>query len=96
MGYAKVNIRYIPVFADRDIVMRTLNISEVGGELQQLLKEENPVDEDIGILDAEGHLYGVIITKDAYDFFLAKTEEKENRVDIQTIRNFHESGESNR
>lgn len=74
--------------------MRTIKLSETGVELVKLIKEDHPIDEDIGILDSDGAVCGVVITKDAYDFFLKKVEEEEDRIDEQTIREFRQSGES--
>jgi hypothetical protein len=34
-----------------------------------------------------------VLTKDAYEFFLRKVEEEEDRQDLQTVRDFHESRE---
>lgn len=75
--------------------MRTINLDMVGQDLIDLINEENLLDEDIGILDINGNLRGVIITKAAYDFFLEKIEEEEDRIDKETIEEFHVSGEKN-
>lgn len=73
--------------------MRTINKSDIGRKLAILLDEEHPIDEDIGILDEKGMVSGVVITRDAYAFFLRKVEEEEDRVDNETIEEFHRSGE---
>jgi hypothetical protein len=73
--------------------MRTIEIGKIGLELIELLNERDPVEEDIGILDENGNLIGVIITKDAYDFFIRKVEEEEDRHDLETVNEFHNSGE---
>lgn len=73
--------------------MRTIEIGKIGLELIELLNERDPVEEDIGILDENGNLIGVIITKDAYDFFIRKVEEEEDRQDLETVNEFHNSGE---
>lgn len=73
--------------------MRTINKAEIGEKLTLLLDEKHPVDEDIGILDEKGMVSGVVITKDAYEFFLRKVEEEEDRVDHETVEEFHRSGE---
>jgi len=54
------------------------------------------VDEDIGILAKDGNPIAVIIKKDAYDFFIRKVEEEEDRQDLKTVEEFHKSGEKNR
>ena len=57
--------------------MRTIDINRVGPELVDFINEQNPIDEDIGILDEYGGLSGVVITRDAYEFFLRKVEEED-------------------
>jgi len=71
--------------------MRTVKLEAVGKELAELISESNPVDEDIGILDKEGNVLGVVITGEAYNFFLEKIEEEEDRIDIETVKDFHQS-----
>lgn len=73
--------------------MRTIDIGGIGDNLRSLIDERDPIDEDIGILGADGELLGVLLTKDAYEFFLRKVEEEEDRRDLQTVKDFHESGE---
>ena len=76
--------------------MRTVNKKEIGQKLAVLLDEENPIDEDIGILDEFGKISAAVITKAAYEFFLAQVEAAEDRVDLAAVREFHESGEKNK
>ena len=45
-----------------------------------LVSEINPIDEDIGLLNKQGSLLGVITSKDAYEFFLRKAEEEEDLI----------------
>ena len=73
--------------------MRTINEKDIGNKLSLLLKEEHPIDEDIGIINSKGNVSGVIITQEAYEFFLRKVEEEEDRIDIQTVETFDNSGE---
>jgi len=73
--------------------MRKISKDDVGEELQSLLVEQHPLEEDIGIFDEKDELSGVVITKDAYDFFLRKVEEEEDRIDNETIEEFNKSGE---
>ena len=73
--------------------MRTIDIGEVGGKFRDLINERDPIDEDIGILGTDGELLGVVLTKDAYEFFLRKVEEEEDRQDLRTVKDFHESEE---
>ena len=75
--------------------MRTINKNEIGDKLIALLEEENPIDEDIRILDENGSIAAAIITSDAYQFFLKKIEEEEDRIDNRTVQEFHNSGEMN-
>ena len=73
--------------------MRTINKNDVGEKLTLLLDEKQPIDEDIGIIDEKGMVSGVVITKDAYEFFLKKAEEEEDKIDNETVEEFHKSGE---
>lgn len=75
--------------------MREIDAEDVGRKLLDLINEEHPIEEDIGILNAEGKLLGVLITPDAYQFFLHKVEEEEDRADLASIREFDNSGERN-
>ncbi len=76
--------------------MRTVNKNEIGQRLVSLLDEEHPVDEDIGIVDDNGEISGVVVTQAAYAFFLRKVEEEEDRIDGETIEKFHSSGEKDK
>ena len=60
-----------------------------------LLEEESPIDEDIGIVDSSGNVLGVVITEQAYKFFLDKVEEEEDRIDLESVRQFDKPGEKN-
>jgi len=73
--------------------MREVKRSEIGEKLIQLLAEEHPVEEDIGILDDDGNLLGVVISSQAYDFFLRKVEEAEDEMDDDSAEHFRGSGE---
>jgi len=72
--------------------MRSINKNEIGEKLIVLLDEENPLDEDITILDEHGGITAAIITGDAYQFFLKKIEEEEDKIDNKTVEEFHNSG----
>ncbi len=73
--------------------MKTIDMEKIGRNLIDLINERDPIDEDIGVLDKDGNISRVIITKDAYEFFLQKVEEEENRIDRKTVDEFHNSGE---
>ena len=73
--------------------MRTINKKEIGEKLILLLNEENPIDEDIKILDENGTILAAIISNEAYRFFLRKVEEEEDKIDNKTVEEFHKSGE---
>ena len=73
--------------------VREIKKTQIGKQLADLLAEEHPVEEDIGILDEDGNVLGVIITPRAYDFFLRKAEEAEDEMDRQTADDFRGSGE---
>jgi len=72
--------------------MRNIDIEKIGKELVELINEENQID-DIGILNKDGDLLGVLISPQAYEFFLEKAEEEEDRIDKETVAEFHKSGE---
>ena len=69
--------------------MRTIRFEDIGSRLQALLQEEHPVDDDIAILQHGDTVLGVIVTPEAYEFLLQKTEEEEDRIDQDTVENFH-------
>lgn len=73
--------------------MRTIRSHKIGKELLDLINEEDPIDDDIGIEDENGRILGVLIPEKAYQFFLDKVEEEEDRIDIETINEFRASGE---
>jgi len=75
--------------------MRTINKDEIGEKLIFLLDEENPIDEDISILNENGSITAAIITSEAYQFFLKKVEEEEDIIDNKTVEKFYESREMN-
>ncbi len=75
--------------------MRRIHKTEIGKKLILLMDEENPIDEDIKIIDETGSVAAVIISEKAYQFFLKKVEEEEDIIDNKTIDDFHKSGEMN-
>ena len=74
--------------------MRKIAKIDIGEKLQNLLNEQDLHEEDIGIFEEE-NLLGVLITKEAYKFFLRKVEEEEDKIDNRTVQEFHKSGEKN-
>ena len=72
--------------------MRKIAKIDIGEKLQKLLNEQDLHEEDIGIFEEE-NLLGVLITKEAYKFFLRKVEEEEDKIDNRTVQEFHKSGE---
>jgi len=69
--------------------MRSIRKKDLGEKLILLLNEDNPLDEDIQILDETGSVTAAIITDKAYQFFLAKVEEEEDELDNKTVESFH-------
>ncbi|MBB5020047.1 hypothetical protein HNQ59_003360 [Chitinivorax tropicus] len=71
--------------------MREINSTLVGTDLLAMLAEEEPLEEDIGILDSDGKVLGVVISPEAYRFFLKKLEEEEeeDRLDDESVNEFH-------
>jgi len=64
-------------------------LNDIGGKLLNLVLEENPVSEDIGIIDENGELIAVIIPKYLYDFLQEKVEETEDILDREAVEEFH-------
>ena len=64
-------------------------MNDIGGKLLNLVLEENPVSEDIGIIDENGELLAVIIPKYLYDFLQEKVEETEDILDREAVEEFH-------
>ena len=73
--------------------MRTIRKSALGPEFIRLLEEEEPDEEDIGVVDEDDNLLGVLISEQAYRFFLRKAEEAEDMLDLALADEFHHSGE---
>lgn len=73
--------------------MRIIDIEKIGKEFTELINEKNPIDDDIGVTNKHGDLLGVLISPKAYEFFLEKVEEEEDRIDRETVAEFHKSGE---
>ena len=73
--------------------MRKIQAEQIGKALLDLINELDPIDEDIGIVDDKNNVLGVIINNAAYNFFLKKVEQEEDRLDRQTVEEFHNSGE---
>lgn len=76
--------------------MRTIDIGKIGDELTELLNEKKPVDDDIGVINQQGSLLGVLISPQAYEFFLKKVQEVEDYIDRETVAEFQKSGERNK
>lgn len=76
--------------------MRRVELDGLPKETIQLINEENPFSEDIGIYDHEGNLSAVIITPDAYAYFLRKIEEDEDKQDAESLKGFDGSEELNK
>ena len=73
--------------------MRRIEMDSLPKEAIQLIKEENPLSEDIGIYDQSGDLSAIIITPEAYSYFLRKVEEDEDRQDTESSKDFNSSEE---
>ncbi len=68
--------------------MRRIELDSLSNEAVQLINEENPLAEDIGIYDKNGDLSSVIITPSAYAYFLKKVEEDEDKQDSEALKDF--------
>ena len=73
--------------------MRKIQLNDLPNEVVKLLNEENPLYEDIGISDEKGELQGVIITPEAYSYFIKKIEEDEDKEDLDFLNNFDSKSE---
>jgi len=76
--------------------MSEIDTSEIGEKLLSLINERDPIDEDISIVDNSGNVVAVVITQQAYQFFLDKVEEEEDKIDLESVRHFDKSGEKNK
>ncbi len=75
--------------------MQTISINDIGHKMAEMIQNEDPIEEDIGIVNEKGELLGAFILKDAYEFFLKKVEEEEDELDLESVKKFQESGEKN-
>lgn len=73
--------------------MRRIELNSLPKEAIALIKEKNPLSEDIGIFNESGDISAVIITLEAYEYFLRKIEEDEDKQDTETLKNFDSSKE---
>ncbi len=73
--------------------MREITKAEIGDGLRTLIEEKDPIDDDIAIVDESGDILSVLINKDAYNFFLKKVHEEEDKQDRKTVEDFHKNGE---
>ncbi len=73
--------------------MREIKAFDIGEQLLAMLKEEHPIEEDIGIVDHSGEIMGVFIPPKAYDFFLKKIAEEEDRLDKESLKELCEPQE---
>ena len=73
--------------------MRTINFDDVGNELKKLISGEDPISEDIGILDSNGDVIAVVIPNYLYNFLQQKVEEAEDAIDDEAVKDFHNNRE---
>lgn len=73
--------------------MRRIELGGLPKEVVELIDEDDPFSEDIGVYDQSGELSAVIITPAAYSYFLRKVEEDEETQDIESLRDFNSSKE---
>ncbi len=73
--------------------MRTIELKKINGELTEMILEKEPLEEDIGIVDSEGKLLGVIIPEYLYRFLEEKVEEAEDEIDIQFVKEYRKTEE---
>lgn len=76
-----------------ELSMRKIQLNVLPNEVVKLITEENPMYEDIGILGEKGELKGVVITPEAYSYFLKKVEEDEDKEDLEFLDNFDSKNE---
>jgi PHD/YefM family antitoxin component YafN of YafNO toxin-antitoxin module len=70
--------------------MREISINDLGGKLKSMILNPDPVDEDIIIRgESQDEILGVVISSEAYEFFLRAIEEEEDRLDSESIEEFH-------
>ena len=71
--------------------MRQIRADTLGQTFVDMLRAQNLADEDVGFVEADGTLLGVVITPAAYRFFLRKVEEAEDVLDRATVADFQAS-----
>ncbi|MFS1522746.1 hypothetical protein ACL7TT_01325 [Microbulbifer sp. 2304DJ12-6] len=70
--------------------MREININELDQKLKDMILTPDPVDEDIIVRSEDGKsTLGVFISPEAYEYFLRSVEEEEDRIDAESIEEFH-------
>jgi hypothetical protein len=67
--------------------MRRFAFSSLPSPLRNLVKEKNPLEEDIGLYD-RGRLVGVLITPAFYRFAVKMAEAAEDQADRNSVRKF--------
>lgn len=73
--------------------MRNIDIDDLSEKLKEMILNPDLVDEDIIIKSSSGDILGAIISSEAYEFFLNAVEEEEDRLDNESIENFHKEKE---
>lgn len=73
--------------------MRRVELDSLSKEAIRLIEEKNPLSEDIGIFNKDGNLSAVIITPEAYAYFIRKIEEDEDRHDAESLKFLNSSEE---
>jgi PHD/YefM family antitoxin component YafN of YafNO toxin-antitoxin module len=73
--------------------MRDIKVNDLGESLKNMVLNPDPVDEDIIIKSESGDPVGVIISPKAYEFFLNAVEEEEDRLDSESVEEFHREKE---
>lgn len=70
--------------------MRNISIDDLGEKLKSMILSPDPVDEDIIIRgESSDEVLGVVISSEAYEFFLKAVEEEEDRLDSESMEEFH-------
>lgn len=80
--------------AENDDLIK-VTMDAVGDTLRQYLENNSLEHYDIGILHADGSVAGVLISKKAYDFLLAKIEEADDARDEEIAEQWLNSEERN-
>ena len=73
--------------------MQEISENDVDDKILSVIDDAFSFEDDVGVISSDGKLKAAIISPEAYQFFLRKLEEEEDRLDSETVEEFRKSGE---